>query len=242
MADQLTIRGLENSEELDSTIARWQHFPPASLSQHGRDCCELARQWLLMMDYSQLGGANRLAGPRWMSEKYKWGPSLWPLHWCEAVRKKMLDCRAAAALARELFTARELISFPAQLIQEFSEEATKQWCTRWQNHLAPTQWIAGRLIYHEGCAVVTRDQEIQIWDASQGCWLDPHQCKGYGAVVAIRLTAFAQDTSSCWRWGPHHIPSDEWYRTETDVDLGGNDSHTAYLDSSGQQNVTRACR
>ena len=30
-------------------------------------------------------GGDKLTGPRWMREHSKWGPSAWPIHWCEAV-------------------------------------------------------------------------------------------------------------------------------------------------------------
>ncbi len=211
MTTLLTMTHEENSEALDAAIARWRACPPAALSHHGQECCELARRWLLAMDYSQLRGSKCLTGPRWLSEKYKWGPSRWPLYWCEALRKKTLDCGAAAALAREVFTARRLVAFPTQLIEQFTEEATKQWATRWVEHASPTRWIAGSLTYHEACAVVTRDNEIRIWDPSDGCWLDPEQPGGYGGVLALRLTVAFSDPGDWWRWGPYPVPGNQWH-------------------------------
>jgi hypothetical protein len=43
--------------------ARWEHFPISHLSHHGQACCEIARQWIVAMDFAQLDGGDRASGP-----------------------------------------------------------------------------------------------------------------------------------------------------------------------------------
>jgi hypothetical protein len=90
---------------------KWQSFPNSRISHHGAACCEIAHAWLLAFDFAQLNGGNRLAGPRWMREHSTWGPTAWPVHWCEAVDAKVVDCGVHAAMAHEAFTARGLTAF-----------------------------------------------------------------------------------------------------------------------------------
>ncbi|MDP8916647.1 MAG: hypothetical protein M3M95_05515, partial [Pseudomonadota bacterium] len=69
--------------EVASCTARWDQWPASALSHHGGACCDIAREWVLATDFSQLGDAAALTGPRWLRQKYPWGPSPWPMHWCE---------------------------------------------------------------------------------------------------------------------------------------------------------------
>src|SRR3712207_2487200 len=84
-----------------AAFGKSQHFPASAIQHHGRPCCRLAREWVFATDFSQLNGESLLTGPRWIRHKYKWGPSKWPIHWCEAVEQKTLDCGALASLAHE---------------------------------------------------------------------------------------------------------------------------------------------
>ena len=197
-----------------AAVEKWRDFPASALSHHGRACCRVAREWVLGMDYSQLNAGNPLTGPRWLRHKYTWGPSAWPIHWCEAVRRKTLDCGALAALAHEVFSARGVRSFPAQLIQQFSEDATRQWYERWGGDRSSVHWIKEDLIYHEGCAVVVRGDEVKLWDASAGWWIDPNQAGGYGALLAVRITNAQTATPTSFTWGTRRIAANTWQKIE----------------------------
>ena len=118
---------IERDVEARSCSAKWRDFPFSSLSHHGDACCDVAREWLLAMDFAQLNGGDPMSGPRWMREKYEWGPSPWPMHWCELVERKIIDCGAHSALAHEAFTARGVTAFRAQFIQRYSPDALAQW-------------------------------------------------------------------------------------------------------------------
>jgi hypothetical protein len=196
-----------------AAVARWETFPASGLSHHGELCCRVAREWVLANDGSQLNGAAALTGPRWLRHKYTWGPSRWPMHWCEAVREKTLDCGALAALAHEVFTARGVRSYPAQFIQHFSAEATSHWRMKWEDGQCTLNWIDDELIYHEGCAVVSGERELKLWDASAGWWLNPRQVSGYGGLLALRVFTPPAD-SHPFTWGQHHIAPNQWQRLE----------------------------
>lgn len=193
--------------EVNACNAKWRDWPASTISHHGCACCDVAREWILATDCSQLGDASALTGPRWLRHKYPWGPSRWPLYWCEAVERERLDCGAHAAIAHELFTARGVKSFPAQVVQRFSESATRHWADKWQEEEVGAAWIDGDLIYHEGCAVKVGGDEIKLWDASAGWWINPRQSGGYGGLVSLRV--FAPQGES-FRWGGRALAANAW--------------------------------
>ena len=195
-----------------AAVDRWRDFPASAISHHGQPCCQVAREWVLGMDYSQLNAGNPLTGPRWLPHKYTWGPSAWPIHWCEAVRQTTLDCGALAALAREVFVARGVRSFPAQLIQQFSEDAARHWYEKWGGDRSSVHWIKEDLIYHEGCAVIVRGDEVKLWDASSGWWIDPNQAGGYGALLAVRIFDTQGHGLTGLTWGTQRIVPNEWQK------------------------------
>ena len=209
------LAAVENRTDLlEQPVARpacsdkWQDFPNSVLAHHGDDCCDVAREWLLAMDFAQLNGGDIHSGPRWMRQKYKWGPSSWPLHWCDAVTRDTLDCGAHAAIAQEAFAARGLTSYPAQFVQQYSRDATSQWQKKWSDEEVSSHWIDDDVIYHEGVALLVNG-EIKLWDASAGWWINPRQLpQGYGALLAVRVFAPAGETL---RWGEHEISPREWH-------------------------------
>jgi hypothetical protein len=216
LAEDKELIEVNETDFLDTTAAieRWQHFPASAILHHGKLCCRIAREWIISMDYSQLNGENTLAGPRWIRQKYKWGPSSWPISWCEAVERKTLDCGALAALAQEVFTARGVLSYPAQLIQQYDEDTTRHWHRKWNEDEASVHWIKEDLIYHEGCAVVSRDDEIKVWDASAGWWINPKQFGGYGGLLVLRVFTPQTESSAILNWGPHAIVPNRWQKIE----------------------------
>jgi hypothetical protein len=192
---------------------KWKNWHPSQISHHGRMCCEISREWITATDFSQISGGNIFTGPRWLRQKFNWGASAFPIFWCEAVRKKTLDCGALAALAHEVFINRGVKSFRVQLIQRFSEVATTQWSSSWRNDGdAQLRWIENDLIYHEGSAILVRENEIKVWDASAGWWIDPKPGDGYGALLAIRLSAQTTRANIGFNWERHHILPNQWQK------------------------------
>ncbi|HEY0429991.1 MAG TPA: hypothetical protein VGC76_19560 [Pyrinomonadaceae bacterium] len=194
---------------------KWKDWHPSQISHHGELCCEMAREWVMATDFSELNGGNVFTGPRWLRQKFNWGASSFPIFWCEAVRKNTLDCGALAALAHEVFTTRVVKSFRVQLIQRFSEVATSQWSCSWsENGDSQLRWIDNDLIYHEGCAILVRDREIKVWDASAGWWIDSKPGDGYGALLAIRVSSHDARTNAGFNWGSHHIMPNQWQKIQ----------------------------
>lgn len=202
------------SLDLAAAMERWRNFPPSTIAHHGGRCCQLARAWLLGMDRSQLNGAAAVTGPRWLRSKFKWGPSRWPIYWCEAVGEKTLDCGALAALAQEVFVGRGVRSFPAQFILQFSDRDTCHWQKNWGDKECTVNWIDDELIYHEGCAVVAREGEVKFWDATASWWVNPRQVGGYHGLLAVRFFAPAADSRERFRWGTHPLSPNPWQRLE----------------------------
>jgi hypothetical protein len=200
--------------DVDAALMRWRYSSPSAIFHHGKACCATAREWLFATDHSQLNGDHKLMGPRWLRRKYNWGPSQWPMSWCQAVEQDELDCGALAAVTREVFTARGVLCHSVQLVQQYSEETTNHWSTKWTKHPASTHWIQGALIYHEACAVQISANEIRIWDPSAACWVNPKQAGGYGSVLALRLTTDTDD-AGLFSWAHHEIPSGEWHVLRT---------------------------
>jgi len=206
---------------------RWQHFPYSCFSHHGEACCEVAREWILAMDYAQLNGGDLLTGPRWLRQNYEWGPSVWPMHWCEVVERKVIDCGAHAALAHEAFTGRGVPAFRAQFVQRYSTDATAQWRQKWGDEQVSDHWLHDDHIYHEGNALLVGEDEVKLWDASAGWWINPRQAGGYGSLVAVRIFAEGQwggeacperlpqaGSRRSLLWGEHRVQPGEWHQVQ----------------------------
>ena len=200
--------------DIGAAIQKWEHSPASTISHHGGQCCQIAREWVLSNDYSQLNAGDPLTGPRWVRQKYTWGASSWPIYWCEAVEQKKLDCGALAALTQEIFAARGVRSYHAQMIQQYTENSTRHWSRSWDCNDICVQWIKDDLIYHEGCAVVTRDNEFKLWDPSAGWWVNPRQFGGYGGLLALRVLAAPGTSPSELIWGVHRIIPNQWQKIE----------------------------
>ena len=208
------VKGLETAENaaggLTEAIDFWSDCPASLIDRHGGQCCELALRWLAAMDYSQLNG-DRLAGPRWIRARHVWGPTCWPVHWCEAIEAKTLDCGALASIALEAFRARGLTSHTAQLIQRYSDADGRHWSCNWEREGAHTLWIRGNFVYHEACAVVERGDRIRIWDPTASWWVTPKQFSGYGEVLAVRILAADDAAPAHFNWGSHSLVPNAWH-------------------------------
>lgn len=186
----------------------WEDWEPARVSHHGKACCEIVREWIIATDQSLLSGSSELTGPRWLRNRYEWGPTRYPIHWCEIGRAKVLDCGIHAALAQEVFLARGVNCLRAQLVQEYTEGTAEQWRLKWVDSDAVTTWLEGKLIYHEGCAVITAEGETKLWDPSASWWIDPKTTTGYGSLRAMRILAAAGAES--FDWDGLIVPANEW--------------------------------
>lgn len=201
----------ELSERIATAIERWKTQGPSYIADHEKKCCRAAKEWFLSMDHSLLPEGNLVSGPRWIRERYSWGPSEWPLHWCRAIESETLDCGGLAALAREVFVSRGIVSFPVQLIQQFSDQDTHQWHRTWMRGYRPANWIIGNLVYHEACAVIDQGNRIRIWDPTECWWIGSKQSVGYATTLAICVDVLSDSApSAILTWGHHSLRPNFW--------------------------------
>ena len=196
---------------------KWADWQPSQISHHGAMCCEVTREWLTAMDFSDLGGADVLTGPRWLRQRFNWGCSTFPIYWCEAIKRDTLDCGALAALSHEVFLSRGVKSLRVQIVKKFSKNATGQWTSNWHDGMTPLEWVHNDLIYHEGCAVVLTENQIKIWDSSAGWWIDTKQRDGYGSVLAVRIAAPIGGANVNFQWGNHSFAANKWELIKQDA-------------------------
>ncbi len=166
---------------------------PSCPGHHGRKCCATAWAWASAMDKTFSGIFGARTPPAWLSSRYPWGPSRWPIHWCELVHAARLDCGVLAGVSTLLLRARGMDAESVQLIQEFSHHDCAAWQAEWSSQGRATRWIDDPYIYHECCAL--RDgEQVHLWNPSQRRWFDPQSdLSGLGRIVAVR--AFGKDSN-----------------------------------------------
>jgi hypothetical protein len=194
--------------------APWAHSVPSTLGHHGQECCATARAWFLAMDASMWQGHG---GPAWISRKFPWGPSRWPLFWCEAMEAEELDCGAHAALSIEAFRARGVRVLPVQLVQRQEEHHMAHWHERWSDGGGSPSWAQGAAGYHESCAVVDAHGRAEVWDPTVNSFLTPDQVQGVRSTAAIRIGGpLPSDEVVMWRGVP--VPVGQWVMPPADPD------------------------
>jgi len=162
-------------------LDRWRHRSPSSLSDHAGPCCTAARAWFGAMALSRPPCEGE---PVWVSRRHRWGPSPWPLFWCEAVTRETLDCGALAALALEAFRVRGVPVFHVQLVERVPAEWIAQWNAAWEASRCPADWIREELAYHEACGVL-QGRQLSVWDPTDASWRKP-DVTGSAGIVAVR--------------------------------------------------------
>jgi hypothetical protein len=199
----------------------WLDHCGSEITYHDGDCCRQARSWFLgwarSMDSASLVEAG-VRAPTWLSQRFEWGPSRWPIAWCELIEQKVIDCGVFAALAREVFQDQGLSVFPAQVVLQYGEKCTQHWSAFWKLDPLETKahhrtedshelfpWIGVRHVYHEICVVESSPGVARFYDSTWGNWYLPHPSSGFGAVLAIR--SFAPQALS---WGKYEVESGEW--------------------------------
>src|SRR5215207_1054944 len=169
---------------------------------------------LLAMDRSHTPSSEPLTGPRWIRQRVSWGPSQWPLYWCEAMAAKTLDCGALAALAKNVFHARGMRCHTVQLIQHFTQGDGCHWACSWERAEVPPNWIRDELVYHEACAVEMPGGAIRVWDPTASWWINPKHISGYGGARAVRVLQPEAGEGAFFLWGDHKIPVNQWHALE----------------------------
>jgi hypothetical protein len=188
----------------------WRQVSGSTLAHHGA-CCERARAWLIAMgrsyDFASTDGLA-FAGPRWITQRWAWGPVRWPVAWCEAVKADTVDCGVFGAFALELFRAKGIEAYPGQLLRTCAEERISHWRRKWDALPTAFNWIGTRVVYHEVSVVRVGPGEAHVYDPTEGFWLEPGAQPGHHGHLAIRA-----EIPTPLRWGAHELVGGRWTET-----------------------------
>ena len=213
---------LQEVARREENFARWMEHPTSSIVHHEKACCEEARLWFLAYARSMESSAlsrYRSKPPHWLSQLFQWGPSEWPISWCQLVNENVIDCGVFAALAREIFKAQGIDAHPAQVLLMYNETCTGHWKELWKSGTQAKKgdkkkgpkneqfffpWIGNELVYHEVCVVETAGR-ARIYDSTWGNWLESEHRVGYGSLLAIRT-----ECPRILKWNNKTIGCGEW--------------------------------
>ena len=190
---------------------KWLEHPASELLHHDGTCCAAARSWLLAyarsMEISTLGNCETRA-PAWISQRWDWGPSPWPMAWCELVKREVLDCGVFAVLAREIFRAQGISAHPAQALLHYEEACTQHWKQLWATDPRATfPWVGKRMVYHELCVLELPDGTARFYDSTWGQWYHPEPRAGHGAILALR-----SECPRLLKWGGKIFQHGDWVK------------------------------
>ncbi len=213
VADNL-IRELLDSEEFYN---RWIEHPTSSIIHHDQECCQHARLWFLSYARSMEGWSCSqfdLKAPVWLSQLFNWGPSIWPISWCQLVKEKTLDCGVFAALAQEILKAQGHQVHSGQCLLVYNDTCTNHWKDLWRTKMPRKEgrrsgdvfhWIGDQVVYHEVCIIELPDGSAKVYDSTFGGWYEPLERIGFGALLAIR-----SECPRLLRWGDKFLSCGEW--------------------------------
>lgn len=184
---------------------------PSLVTCHGSVCCSGARAWLRALDRSYAFADGSWTPPTWLREQYCWGPSRWPMTWCEIPTMETLDCGALAAVSTELWQLRGEAAYPIQLVLRYPRSVVAGWRAMWMEEAVPSTWLDGDLCYHEATALVRQDR-LEIWDPTENRWLEPESAdrSSFGALVALRLPPDRALGQLEVHWGGLDVPWGAW--------------------------------
>ena len=187
--------------------AEWARASVSTLVDHG-PCCAAARGWIVAMsrsvDFAATDGLT-FAAPRWLMHRWKWGPTCWPISWCEAINAEAIDCGVFAAFAREIFRAKGVEAYGGQVLRTCAESTTAHWRARWAAVPGAFNWIGEDTVYHEVCVVRSGPAEVRLYDPTDGTWLEHAVHGGHGGHLAIRA-----ELPVALQWGPHTLVNGQW--------------------------------
>ncbi len=178
---------------------------------HGSACCRTARRWLGSIHAAGAPSAP-LSGLAWISEMYPWGPSGWPISWCELVEQEKLDCGAQAALAREALRDSGSVVLGVQLLIRASSADIAHWRRAWADGGIAPGWLFERLYYHE--AVGVSDDHLVVFDPTRNWKIPPDATTSDGTVAAIRVSGGHTNTV---QWGQHELTVGDWTVLSADI-------------------------
>lgn len=180
---------------------------PSSELSHCGACCDQAKDWLVMMarsyDFSITDQSDH-ALPSWLISVYKWGPTQWPISWCQAVTKEEIDCGVFAAFTYHILKAKGCETYRAQVLLNFDATFYRHMNTRWSDIAKKIDWIGDGKFYHEVCAIVSNGA-LGIYDPTDAVMLSPEFNRGHGSVAAVNV-----ESGRMYSWGQYQVGQSVW--------------------------------
>ena len=152
------------------------------ISFHSGTCCAAARQLIVakLQQYADIG--SQLAA---IPATFRWGPTRWPVHWCELLEPKELvaDCGVHAQLAAELLWAAGVEFRRGRAAIQAGVRSVAHWTATWSDADASCAWLGDDVVHHEVLEVGDR-----WWDATEARWFSgPGAALVAGIVVGVRV-------------------------------------------------------
>lgn len=149
--------------------------------------------------------------PRWLTDRFSWGPVDHPISWCELRDDIAIDCGTHAAIARNLLEVSGEKTVAVQLIEQYTPNTIDQWREEWgSDH---DSWLGGSQAYHEVIGVVDNETLI-IYDPLDGQERRP-VFNGYGSISSIRvIDLYNHDVNSSLNWSGYTVPVGSWWEPE----------------------------
>lgn len=156
-------------------------IPLSRIAYHAGHCCTETRRLVLakLQQYPDVG--SQLAA---IPATFRWGPTRWPLHWCELGRGKdpVGDCGVHGVLASALLTDAGIPHARGRAAIAPGPLAAAHWEATWAEEEASCQWIGPDVVHHEVVRVGDR-----WWDPTEARWFSgPGAALVAGIVVAVR--------------------------------------------------------
>lgn len=208
--EQRNIAPLGRSQ-IEQALMKFCQMQPSGIASHPGRCCQVAREWFRGQSRAH-HALNELPTP-WLRQRWVWGPLERPIHWCEIVERKTIDCAALSALAAEGMSAIGEPVLPVQILETIDDHTARNWEHRWRDH-GGGYWISSEIVYHEVIAVKALNAAgIRIWDPTDECYCEQRPLSGYGAIVGVRVTQQGESELSSngnFTWRGMHLRPNEW--------------------------------
>jgi hypothetical protein len=171
--------------ELQCALDKFKSLSPTVISSHDSDCCRVGQKWFSGL--SKVHNAISSLPSPWMKSTWEWGPLERPIHWCQIVKKTVLDCGTLSALTIESLAAVGQKSFSVQMVQMYSEDMVDDFEHMWRDE-GGGYWTHQDLVYHECVAVINGEaNHIKVWDPTVETFSDGSPTQGHDSIVAIKV-------------------------------------------------------
>jgi hypothetical protein len=158
-------------------------IPTSRLAHHEHQECAEARSLVLGRLTNRASVAAALSA---IPLLVHWGPSKWPVYWCELASSEDWsgDCGVHADLAGAVLDVFDVPHTRGRAAIRPTNMATTHWRTAWKEADCDDTWIGRTLVHHEVLRIGDR-----WWDPTEACWLT-----GPGArLLAGRVHAVRED-------------------------------------------------